>query len=310
MTANTSAAAVRIEDERLRALIDPDAVAERLGGDATWGEGPLWLPGQDAVIWSDIPGDRILRWDAATGLVRTERTGVEFTNGRTLDREGRVLTCSHGRRAVERSGPGDGTSVLVDRFGEARLNSPNDIVVASDGSVWFTDPPYGITIPREGHPGEQEYGGCFVFRFEPDAERLTPVITDMSEPNGLAFSPDERLLYVSDTALPLRADGAGGRILVYDVADGQCRNGRLFTRVAPGVADGFRVDAYGNVWTSSRDSVQVFAPDGTRLGLIPVPEKVSNLCFGGPDRSVLYITASAGLYRVRTAVRGSFPEGA
>jgi gluconolactonase len=284
-------------------LVDPDAVVERLGGDAIWGEGPLWLPIEEAVIWSDIPGNRILRWDSATGEVSTERTAVEFTNGRTADRQGRVVTCSHGRRAVERTDLDGTTTVLVDHFDGVRLNSPNDVVVASDDTIWFTDPPYGITLPAEGHPGELEYGRCNVFRFDPASGELDPVITDMEEPNGLAFSPDERLLYVSDTAFPLRMDSLGGRIRVYDVVDGRCSNGRLFARVAPGVSDGFRVDVFGNVWTSSRDSVQIYAPDGRRLGRIAVPEKVSNLCFGGPDLDTVFITASTSLYRLRARVR-------
>jgi gluconolactonase len=286
----------------LSELVDPGAVVECLGGDAIWGEGPLWLPDEDAVLWSDIPGNRILRWDSATGKVSTERTEVEFTNGRTMDHHGRVITCSHGRRAVERTDLDGTTTVLVDRFDGVRLNSPNDIVVATDGAIWFTDPPYGITLPREGHPGELEYGRCYVFRFDPVSGELDPVITDMEEPNGLAFSPDERLLYVSDTAFPLRMDSLGGRILVYDVMDGRCANGRLFARVAPGVSDGFRVDRYGNIWTSSRDSVQVYTPGGRRLGGIGVPEKVANLCFGGPDLDTVYIAASTSLYRLKTRV--------
>ena len=299
--------AVLVEDDRLTELVDTDAAVELLGTGATWAEGPLWLPERDAVLWSDIPGNRILCWEARTGTVSVERAEAEFTNGRTLDLTGRVVTCSHGRRAVERTEPDGDTHVLVDHFGAARLNSPNDVVVAADGAIWFTDPPYGITLPQEGHPGEREYEGCYVFRFEPDTGRLDPVVTDMVEPNGLAFSPDESLLYVSDTALPLRFDGEGGRILVYDVVDDRCRDGRLFARVDPGVSDGFRVDVLGNVWTSSKDSIQVFAPDGHRLGKIPMPEKTSNLCFGGPDHDTLFITASTGLYRLRTRVQGCRP---
>jgi gluconolactonase len=301
---------VLVEDDRLTELVDADAVVERLGGDAAWSEGPLWLPERDAVIWSDIPGNRILCWDAGTGEVSVERTEVEFTNGRIHDLDGRIIACSHGRRAVERTDHDGVTTVLVDRFGGVRLNSPNDVVVASDGAIWFTDPPYGILKPEEGHPGELEYQACYVFRFDPESGQLDPVITDMAEPNGLAFSPDERLLYVSDTALQLRTDGLGGRIRVYDVVGQACRNGRVFARVEPGVSDGFRVDVHGNIWTSSKDSVQVFAPDGKRLGKMPVPEKVANLCFGGPDRDVLYIAASTGLYRLPTRVRGCFAERA
>lgn len=295
--------AVLVEDERLQKVIDPWVRLERLGGGATWSEGPLWLAEAEAVIWSDIPGNRILRWSAATGEVTVERTDVEFTNGRTRDLEGRIVTCSHGRRAVERTEPDGTTHVLVDRFGEHRLNSPNDVVVASDGTIWFTDPPYGILQPHEGHPGEREYGDHYVFRFDPTTNELTPVVIDVEEPNGLAFSPDESLLYVADTSAALRTDGGGNHhIRVYDVIGDRCKNGRVFAEVSPGLADGFRVDVEGNVWTSSADSVQVYAPDGTRLGKIAVPEKVGNVCFGEQD---LYIAASTSLYRVRTLTRGA-----
>jgi gluconolactonase len=282
-------------------LVDPGAAPERLGGGATWSEGPLWLPADNAVIWSDIPGNRILRWSAATGEVTVDRAGVEFTNGRTLDREGRVVTCSHGRRAIERDGV-----VLVGHYGTARLNSPNDVVVASDGAIWFTDPPYGIVQPREGYPGEREYHDCYVFRYDPISRELTPVVIDMEEPNGLAFSPDEKLLYVADTSAALRGSGGNHWIRVYDVEDlRRCKNGRLFAEVSPGFADGFRVDVHGNVWTSSADSVQVYAPDGRRLGGIPVPEVVGNLCFGGPGKDTLFIAATTSLYRLPTRTRSA-----
>lgn len=283
-------------------LVSPDVTPERVGGGATWSEGPLWLPAEAAVIWSDIPGNRILRWTEATGEVTVERTEVEFTNGRTFDREGRIVECSHGRRAIERDG-----QVLVDHYGSARLNSPNDVVVASDGTIWFTDPPYGIVQPHEGHPGEREYGDCYVFRFDPATGELTPVVTDMEEPNGLAFSPDESLLYVADTSAALRTDGSGNHwIRVYDVQDGRrCKNGRLFAEVSPGLADGFRVDMHGNIWTSSADSVQVYTPDGDHLGRIPVPEVVGNLCFGGAAHDTLFIAATTSLYRLPTRTRGA-----
>lgn len=291
---------ILVEDDRLTALIDPAATVTRLGGGARWSEGPLWLPARQVVIWSDIPGNRILRWSWATGEVGVERTEVEFTNGRTLDRQGRVVACSHGRRAVERV-EADGTiTTLVDRFDGVRLNSPNDIVVASDDSIWFTDPPYGIVQPDEGHPGEREYGDHFVFRLDPATGALAVVIMDVEEPNGLAFSPDESLLYVSDTSAALRV-GGNHHIRVYDVRDRRLgKNGRVFAVVEPGLSDGFRVDVHGNVWTSSLDSVQVYAPDGTRLGRIPVPERIGNLCFGGPHGSTLFIAASTSLYRVDT----------
>lgn len=299
MTAYPAPAPLRVHDPRVLDLLDAGATVERLGGDARWSEGPLYLPADDAVIWSDIPGDRVLRWTAATGAVTVDRQGVEFTNGRTLDREGRVVECSHGERAVLRREPDGATTVLADRWGGVRLNSPNDVVVRSDGSVWFTDPSYGITQPAEGHPGEREYGAHWVFRVDPESGAVEPVVRDMDDPNGLAFSPDESILYVSDS-------GPAHHIRAYDVVDGRrCTNGRVLAVVSPGVPDGFRVDVRGNVWTSSGDSVQVLDPDGTRLGAVPVPEVVANLCFGGPDGTTVFVAATTGLYRLPTRVRGA-----
>ncbi len=266
---------------------------EKLWTGGEWLEGPLWLPDSQSVRFSDIPNNRILEFDRASGETHVHRENVEYTNGRTLDREGRVVQCSHGRRAVEREVDGE-VEVLVDHWEGGRFNSPNDVVVASDGVIWFTDPPYGIQASgREGHPGEEEYGGCFVFRFDPTTAVATPVITDMVHPNGLAFSPDETLLYVADTG-----GEAVRHIRAYDVATGE---GRVFVKPS-GTPDGFRVDAAGRVWTSSSDAVQVFAVDGELLLDIPVPEVVSNVCFGGPDGTELYLTASTSLYRIRTTV--------
>jgi gluconolactonase len=297
----------QVDDPRLESLVDPDEPVVRLGGGSTWAEGPVWLPDQDAVVWSDIPGNRLLRWSAATGEVSVERSEVEFHNGHTLDLEGRMIACSHGRRAVERIGADGSVTVLVDRYGSARFNSPNDVVVKSDGTIWFTDPAYGIVKPDEGHPGEREYRDHYVFRFDEITGDLAPVVIDMEDPNGLAFSPDERILYVSDTSAALRADGKHW-IRAYDVTRGRrCKNGRVFAEVSPGLSDGFRVDVHGNVWTSSKDSVQVYAPDGTRLGRIPVPERIGNVCFGGPGRDVLYIAATSSLYRLRTRTTGASP---
>jgi len=266
------------------------------------------------VIFSEIFANRIMRWDARTGLT-VHRTDVEFTNGRTLDRDGRILACSHGRRAVERENADGSVEVVVDRFGRHRLNSPNDIVVSRDGSIWFTDPPYGITQPREGHPGRREYGDNFVFRFDPVTCDLRPVVTDVEEPNGIALSPDERLLYVADSS-GVRRPGGNRHIRVYDLTTGVgegaepdtgpvAKNGRILARMERGVADGLRVDEVGNVWTSDGDAVAVLAPDGTRIGEVVIGEIVGNLCFGGRDGSELYITASAGLYRLPTRIRGA-----
>lgn len=266
---------------------------------SVWAEGPVWVPSSRTVRWSDIPNNRILEFNPDTGATREYAAGVEFTNGRTLDADGSVVQCSHGRRRVERDRDGTVTG-LVDSFQGRRLNSPNDVVIARDSSIWFTDPPYGI-LPgtTEGHEGEQEYGGCNVFRFEPASGALTPVITDLVHPNGLAFSPDESVLYVADTAGP--GYGVPLRIATYSVRAGQCSPRTSTLELEDGhAADGLRVDVEGRIWTSAGPSVRVYSPSFELLDTIAVPETVSNLCFGGPDGQDLYLTATTSLYRIRT----------
>ena len=287
----------------MSSLLAPGASLERLYTGTVWAEGPVWLPALRALRWSDIPNNRIMQYHADDGGTVVYREDVEFTNGRTLDLSGAVVQCSHGRRAVERDADGQ-VSVLVDRWQGKRLNSPNDVVVAADGAVWFTDPPYGIISDREGRIADPEYGGCYVFRLDEQSGELTAMITDMVEPNGLAFSPDERILYVSDTGV-LRDSSAPRHIRAYDVIDGSCVNGRVFAEITVGVSDGFRVDEEGRVWTSSGDGVRVLSPDGEQLLHVPVPEKVANVCFGGPDGRDLYIAASTSLYRIGTTVRNA-----
>jgi len=282
-------------------LLAPDASLERLYTGTVWGEGPVWLPEARALRWSDIPNNRIMQYHADDGRTVVYREGAEFTNGRTLDLDGAVVQCSHGRRAVERDAAGQVT-VLVDRWQGRRLNSPNDVVVASDGTIWFTDPPYGIISNREGRIADPEYDGCYVFRFDEHRDELIPVVTDMVDPNGLAFSPDERILYVSDTGW-VRDKSAPRHIRAYDVVDGACVNGRVFAEIGEGVPDGFRVDEAGRVWSSSGDGVRVFAPGGELIAHVPVPERVGNLCFGGPDGRDLYIAATSSLYRITTTTR-------
>lgn len=284
-----------------QSVIESGAALRRIVTGATWSEGPVWLPRERRVRWSDIPGDRILEVDPTVGELIVHRTGVEFTNGRTLDFAGRVVQCSHGRRAIEIEEDGE-TRILVDRYGDARLNSPNDVIVASDGAIWFTDPPYGIVQPHEGHLGEKEYGGCHVFRHDPDGG-LRAVVTDMDEPNGLAFSPDESVLYVSDTSAALR-DGQGNHhIRAHRIVDGEVAAAWIIAVVSPGAPDGFRVDEEGRIWTSSGDGVRVLTPEGDELLHIAVPEVVGNLCFGGDDGRELFIAATTSIYAIRTTTR-------
>ncbi|MGI8457421.1 MAG: SMP-30/gluconolactonase/LRE family protein [Propionibacteriaceae bacterium] len=291
-------------------LIAPDAVIERVATGCIWSEGPVWLPERQVLRWSDIPNDQIMDYDAERDHASVYRSGVEFTNGRTLDLDGSVLQCSHGRRRVERDRDGVVTNV-VDHFRGHRLNSPNDVVVHSDGSIWFTDPPYGILLEVEGHPGVREYGDCYVFCYEPRTDELRAVVIDVEHPNGLAFSPDESILYVADTSGSLPAhlgghpgEGSGNHHLrAYDVDRGRAKNGRTLAVVEGGRADGFRVDEQGRIWTSVDHSIAVYSPAGQRLLLLEVPELTSNVCFGGADGHDLYITASTSLYRIRTTTR-------
>ncbi|HQU49318.1 MAG TPA: SMP-30/gluconolactonase/LRE family protein [Casimicrobiaceae bacterium] len=296
---------IDVFDPRFAPVVAHRPSLERLATGAIWSEGPVWIAEDDSVLWSDIPNDRMLRWSAQDGM-SVWRERVEFTNGHTRDLDGTILHCSHGLRAVFRTDVDGGAQrTVVDRWEGRRFNAPNDIVVKSDGTIWFTDPPYGLIIPEEGHGGESEIGDCYVFRHDPRTGALDPVTALPEHPNGLAFSPDESLLYVSDTSGALPAHGSNHCIWVFDVVDGRrLGNGRVFAEIAPGVPDGFRLDAQGWIYTSAQDGVHVYHPDGTRLGRIGVPEKVGNVTFGGHARDILYIAASSSLYRIRLATRG------
>ena len=300
---------VEADDPVLAEFIDPDATPERLASGCIWTEGPVWLPAahplgdadEGVVLFSDIPNDRICRWSERIGFT-VWREGVEFTNGHTLDRQGRLVSCSHGNRRIERTGDDGSVTPLVSHYQGRRFNSPNDLVVASDDAIWFTDPPYGIISDHEGHAAESEIGVHYVFRLEPDTGALVAVTDVLIDPNGLAFSPDESILYVADTsAARLKDQGGGGEhhILAFDVVGGRALDRpRVFTEIEPGVPDGFRVTSRGWVVTSAGDGVHVYHPDGHRLGRIPIPEVVSNCCFGGPDGLTLFITATSSLYRI------------
>ncbi len=292
-----------IYDDRLLTLVRPDASLQKIADGAVHSEGPVYFHEDDSVIWSDAHGNRLLRWSASDG-VSVLRDPSDYQSGNYRDLEGRLVACSSGNRAIIRRDHDGQWQVLVDRYQGKRLNSPNDLVVKRDGTIWFTDPPYGITEPNQGYGGEQEQPGSFVYRFDPATGSLNAVVTDMVRPNGLAFSPDERLLYVSDTAA-FNIPGGHHHIRMYEVVDGQwVKNGRVFAVIDPGQPDGLRVDEHGNIFTSSQDSVQVYAPDGTRLGKILVPEISANLTFGGPKRDRLLITAGKSLYVIDLNTQG------
>jgi gluconolactonase len=295
---------VVIIDPAAEALIEPHARLMRLTEGGTWAEGPVYLPDEGAVMYSDVRADRGVRWTEVSGGT-IWREPNDHTNGNTLDREGRVIHCEHGNRRIARTEPDGTRHGLVDRYAGRRLNSPNDVVVKSDGTIWFTDPPYGIILPDEGTPAPQEQEACFVFRFEPDSGELSAVSDAIVHPNGLAFSPDESVLYVSDTSAAIVPDG-NHRIVAFDVVDERrLERPRVLAIMEPGLADGLRVDEQGNVWSSAGDGIHVLAPDGRDLAVVRVPEITSNCVFGGPHGRRLFITASTSLYAIETRVQGA-----
>jgi gluconolactonase len=292
-----------IWDERFRFCIVGNAWVEKLHGGMRWTEGPVYFGDGEYLLWSDIPNNRIMRWVEGGG-VTVFRHPSNNSNGNTRDRQGRLVTCEHGARRVTRTEVDGKVTVLADQFNGKRLNSPNDVVVRSDDTVWFTDPPYGILSDYEGNRGEPEYGGCFVFRLDPKSERLDAVAEDFDKPNGLAFSPDESKLYVVDTGGSHKKNG-NHHIRVFDVVHGsRLANGRVLVEVRPGLADGLRIDTDGNIWTSAGDGVHCYSPQGELLGKIKIPEVVSNLTFGGPKRNRLFITGTTSVYSVYVAKNG------
>lgn len=287
-----------IYDERFQAMLPAGAKLLKHYTGTEWAEGPVYISNDDCLLWSDIPNDRMMRWSDAEGD-SVFRQPCGYTNGHSRDRQGRLVSCEHGGRRISRTET-DGTVItLVDNYQGKRLNSPNDIVVKSDGSIWFTDPPYGILSDREGHKAESEIGANYVYRLEPDSGKLDIAGDDFDMPNGLCFSPDESLLYISDTGEP-------GHIRVFDVADGKrLINSREFAVVRPGKPDGFRCDSDGNIFTSAWDGIQVYSPQAELLGKILVPEqRTANCCFGGPDKKRLYIAADHSMYSVVLNARG------
>jgi gluconolactonase len=281
------------------------AKVERLATGFRWCEGPVWFGDLRCLLWSDIPNNRIMRWDEETGAVSVFRKPSNFANGNTRDRRGRLVTCLHGGRSVIRTEIDGTITVVAEGHDGKRLNSPNDVVVKSDGSIWFTDPPFGLLGNYEGYRAEPELPITRVYRVDGPSGALSVAADDVNGPNGLAFSPDESILYVVESRATPR------RIIAYDVVDGRrLTNRRPVIDAGPGTPDGFRVDVDGNLWCGwgmgepGLDGVHVFNPEGRLIGRIDLPERCANVCFGGVARNRLFMAASTSVYALYVNTQG------
>jgi len=290
-------------DQRFVGYINVNCQLEKLYSGTMWAEGPVWFGDGGFLLWSDIPNDRMLKWTPGAGVSEFRRPS-NYANGHTRDREGRLVSCEHGARRVTRTEWDGSITVLADRYKGKRLNSPNDVVVKSDGSIWFTDPSYGILSDYEGHKGESEIGACHVYRIDPRSGKLEIVADDFDKPNGLAFSPDEKILYIADTGASHDPEGPR-HIRAFKVGkEGKVSGGKVFAVCDAGVFDGFRLDEDGNIWSSAGDGVHCISPKGELLGKIRVPEVVANVTFGGPKKNRLFVTATTSLYAIYLNRRG------
>ena len=295
-------------DDRFKPYVLHTAGIERLFTGTRWSEGPVWIGDARCLVWSDIPNNRLLRWDEETGAVTVFRKPSNNTNGNTRDREGRLVSCEHDTRRVTRTEHDGSITVLIDRFDGKRLNAPNDVVVHSDGSVWFTDPGYGILMNYEGHKAEFEQP-TRVYRLDPVTGGATVIADDFLRPNGLCFSPDESRLYVVDTGASHDPNGPA-HIRILDIAGTRATSSRVFTDMKPASSDGIRTDVDGNLWAASgwggpdTNGVICFSPEGERLGMIHLPEPCANLCFGGVKKNRLFMAASQSLYALYVEAQG------
>ena len=281
----------------------PLAKVERIATECRWAEGPVWLGDTRSLVWSDIPNNRMLRWDEETGATSVFRKPSNYANGHTRDRQGRIVSCEHGGRRISRTEYDGTVTTVADSFQGKRLNSPNDLVVKSDGSIWFTDPTFGILGWYEGAKATPE-SSMNVYRVDASGT-IELAVEGINQPNGLAFSPDEKILYIVES----RSDPR--KILAYDIVDGRkAVNGRVFIDAGPGTPDGFRVDVDGNLWCgwgmgeAGLDGVHIFNPDGKRIGRIDLPERCANLCFGGVHRNRLFMAASTSVYSLYVNTQG------
>ncbi|HET7795707.1 MAG TPA: SMP-30/gluconolactonase/LRE family protein [Rhizobacter sp.] len=291
-------------DPRFRQLAFPYVRVDKLYTGCRWAEGPAWFGAGRYLVWSDIPNDRVMRWDETDGSVSVFRQPALHSNGHTVDGQGRLISCEHSGRCVSRTEHDGSRTVLATQFEGKRLCSPNDVVVKSDGSIWFSDPSYGIDSDYEGIASPNEMGTQAVYRIDGTSGAVTRVGNDFVQPNGLAFSPDESLLYVTDTGATHRADGPHHVRRFRVNAHGSLSGGEVFATCPVGLYDGLRVDVHGNLWLSTGEGVHCHAPDGTLLGKILIPEPVANLCFGGARYNRLFICATSSLYAVYLNTRG------
>ena len=255
-----------------------------------WGEGPCYIPHKDMLVWSDNPNNRMLK--LTDKKVSEFRNPSNFCNGNTIDNEENLISCSHGGRCVYKIDDDLNFSIIVDSFEGKKLNSPNDVCVKSDDTIWFTDPPYGILSDYEGYKGDQEYDGCYVFKYDPKKKNLEVMTKNLDRPNGIAFSHDEKKLYIADTGESIKC------LYVFDVIDNKIFNQKLVYDFKPFFSDGFRCDKDGNIWTSAGKAIKCFNPNNELIGQLLVPELVSNLEFGGKEGNILYVTATSSLYKM------------
>ena len=267
-----------------------------------WAEGPCYIKSHKKLYFSDIPNNHLLSWDGSN--IKIEKDPSNFINGNTEDLEGNLISCSHGGRCIYKTDINGNTTTLVDKYLDKKLNSPNDVVVKSDGSIWFTDPPYGILSDYEGYKGDMEYEACYVFRYDPKENNLEVVSKDFLKPNGLAFSVNEDKIYIADSGGSHDVN-APNQIMVYDVIENRIlKNGKVFHKFNPFFADGFRVDKDDNVWTSAGKGIKCFSPQGEVIGQLLLPDLVANLTFGGENNNILYVTSSSNLYSMELNQQG------
>jgi gluconolactonase len=290
-------------DPRFRRYIVANTAIRRLHFGTQWAEGPAWNGVGRFLVWSDIPNNVQMRWTEEDGRVTVFRNPSGYSNGNTFDFQGRQISCEHGGRRVVRYEHNGTMTIVADRFEGKRFNSPNDVAVHPDGSIWFTDPTYGIRGNYEGFKGEQELKEA-VYRVDSQTREIAKVTDDQNGPNGICFSPDYKKVYIADT-------GTGRDVRVYDVDGKSLKNGKRFVQLdipgtgAPSAADGIRADVDGNIWCGARPGVQIVAPDGTRIGMIRLPETCANVCFGGSRRNRLFMAASESLYAVYVETQGA-----